>query len=170
MFKKVLRALGIWGYIAFGVLALLFVFGETLDNPGTSNAAVLTAAWFVPMALLLILVYFNVPYLKLVILVLSGLLLLASVLIAVNPRGWFEFKFTNGPVIGIATLAFTFALAWYALRNQMLAGMLMFVLGFVPLAVEAIAQGHIVWGGSSVALQLPATLAGVMIWASSHKT
>ena len=37
MGKKVLRALGIWGYIAFGVFALLFVLGETLDDPGTSN-------------------------------------------------------------------------------------------------------------------------------------
>ncbi len=170
MFKKVLRALGIWGYIAFGVLALLFVFGETMEDPGTSNTALLTAAWFIPLALLLTIVMLDVPHLKHIMVGLAGVLLLASVLMAANPRGWFEFKFTNGPVIGIATLVFTFVLAWYARREQGLAGILMFVLGFVPLLVESIAQGHIAWGGSSVALQFPGTIAGLMIWISSLKT
>jgi uncharacterized membrane protein len=169
MFKKVLRALGIWGYIAFGVLALLFVLGETIDDPGTSNGPVLVASWLIPLAILMTLVLFKVPCLKQTMFGLAAVLLLASVWIAIDPHGWLDFKFTNGPVIGIATLVFTFVLAWYARSQQMLAGILMIVVSAVPLVVEAIAQGFVHWGGSSVALQFPGVLAGILIWASSSE-
>jgi hypothetical protein len=170
MGKKVLRALGIWGYIAFGVFALLFVLGETLDDPGTSNGVALIAMWMVPLAVLMVLVQLRVSYLRTVMLALSGLALVASVVIAVLPRGWLDFKFTNGPVIGIATLALTFAMAWWAHYEQRLAGMLIVLVSGVPLVAEMIAQGFVHWGGSTVALQFPGVLAGAMIWFSSSKS
>ena len=169
MFKKVLRNIGIWGYIAFGVLALLFVFGEILDDPGETQAVVFVAACLLPLAVLIYLVMVNVSFIKPLMVSLAVASTLFGVVSAIIPRQWETFRFTNGPILGIAVLIVTFAMALWARNEAQLAGLLMVVMTLTPLIAESIGQGRVHIGGSSFALMFPGALAGALILLSADR-
>jgi hypothetical protein len=169
MFRKVIRDIGIWGYIAFGALALLFVIGEILDDPGGSQAVLFVVACVVPLALLVFLVIKRVAFIKPLMVTLSGVATLFGMLSAIIPRQWETFRFTNGPILGIAVLVITIAMAWWARYEARLAGLLMMAITLLPLIAESIGQGRVHIGGSSFALMFPGALAGLLIALSAER-
>ena len=169
MFKKVLRNIGIWGYVAFGVLALLFVFGEILDDPGETQAVVFVTACIVPLAILMFLVFTKWIFIKPLMITLAVVSTLFGVVSAIIPRQWETFRFTNGPILGVAVLIITFTMALWARYETQLAGILMMVMTLTPLIAESIGQGRVHIGGSSFALMFPGALAGALILLSADR-
>jgi hypothetical protein len=169
MFRKVIRDIGIWGYIAFGALALLFVIGEILDDPGGSQAALFVIAFVVPLALLVFLVLKKVTFIKPLMLIITGATTLFGVVTAIMPRQWESYRFTNGPVLAIAVLVITIAMALWARYEARLAGLLMMAITLLPLIAESLGQGRVHIGGSSFALMFPGALAGLLITLSVER-
>jgi len=168
MFGKIAIKIGIWGYLAFAVLGLLFVSGYAFEDLPLAEVIANTAAWVLPMALGLWLVHSRYRHLKSLMIGLAAVVALISVGMTAFPRQWLSFRFTEGPVVVVAVLALAVVLAWWARHEPRIAGLLMLFIGLVPLIAESIAQGFVAWGGSSVAGLVPVTIAGALILLGSQ--
>jgi peptidoglycan/LPS O-acetylase OafA/YrhL len=92
---------------------------------------------------------------------LTVLLVAATVWATADSESWraFEDRDRNGPVRTIATFVLTAAVALLGVKRTRLAGILLLVLGVVPLAVSSF--GHLTLGSLAVATT-PALITGVL--------
>ncbi|MEN9923231.1 MAG: hypothetical protein RIS09_745, partial [Actinomycetota bacterium] len=152
---KLIKDIGIWGYIMFGVVGILFVIGETFETPGTTNPWIVLTLCVVPLLVMLFLVFKRVVFLQGMFIAFSAVLVLLGFATTGFPDWWLEFRDTNGPVLGVATLVLSFVMAFWARQEPKLAGLLILFVTAVPFVTGAITEGGIHLGGSTAALTLP---------------
>jgi hypothetical protein len=113
----------------------LFVVGETFADPGGWEALALIAAWALPLALLAGLAWLRPNWAVWVFAVIVGGLIGVAIWFAIDPEGWRAFEDHRGPIRDIATFVVAFAIAFLGLKKPRSAGILLLVLGLVPLAI-----------------------------------
>lgn len=163
MFLKIIKNVGIWGYVAFCILALLFIFGESTNDPGDSNPYLVIAMCAVSAVVLLLLTFKKVRYLQPMFIALSIIAIAMSFATTFFPDWWGSFRNTNGPVLGVAILILSLALAIWARQESRIAGFLMVLITLAPLIAEMILIREIHLGGSTGALSVPGVIAGFLI-------
>jgi hypothetical protein len=139
-------------------LAGAFVVGETLSDPGGWKAAGLVAAWAVPLFALAMLAWYRPGWAVPVFAVLTAAVIGASIWFAVSPRG-------KGPADAVLTFTLAAAIALLGLKRTAAAGVLLLVVGIVPVAVS----GHGGFG-SLVAVSLAPVVTGVLYLLSALMT
>ena len=159
MFQKI----AIGGYLAYGLLAGLFIVGETLDDPGGSQAVWLIASWLIPLVIGVVFAWRNPASTKFVFLGLTVLVVVVSFSQIFAKTQWRNWESDNGPILGIATLVVCICLAVWARKNANAAGLLMLVCGLAPIVAEVIEMRMLRFGGSTAALSLPAVMAGLAL-------
>jgi hypothetical protein len=148
----------------FGLMAFvtavfaLFVVGETVDDPGGWAAAGLIAPWLAPAGLAAL--YWYRPSLAGRVLIgLTMMLVAVTVWATADSDSWRAFEDHHGPVRTIAVFVLTAAVALLGVKRTRVAGILLLVLGVVPLAVSSL--GHLRLGSLAVATT-PALITGML--------
>lgn len=155
-----------WMMLVVGVLYGLFIAGETFAEPGGSNAALLTAAWVVPLIVITLLAWRMPKVAQPILYVYFVLAIVANVISFVFPDNYREFFNTQGPWLGIGGFVFTIAATvWGYHNNKIVAGVMNIVLALLPmLGVLQMAEPAALLGaGSSAALMTPGFIAGVLL-------
>jgi hypothetical protein len=128
----------------FGVMACiaaffgLFVVGETFTDPGGWKALGLVAAWAVPLAALAAVAWWRPDWATRLFTVLIAAVIGASVWFAVDPGGWRAFEDRHGPIRAIISFVLAAAVAVLGLQRTAVAGVLLVVLGVVPVVVSSL--------------------------------
>lgn len=156
----------------FGVMAFitaflgLFVVGETFTDPGGWKALGLVAAWAVPLAALAGMARYRPWWATCLFTVLIGAVIGASVWFAVDPQGWPAFEDRHGPIRAILSFVLAAAVAVLGLQRIAVAGVLLLVLGVVPVVVSSLGSQL---GLASLAVVSSAPLiAGVLyLWSAA---
>lgn len=154
----------------FGLLALfsglfvLFVIGETLDDPGGLPAIGLIALWLVPLLGLVWLARWRPDLAVPALTGLTAALLVVTTWATVTADSWRSFEDDHGPVRTVATFALVAAVGVLGLRQTGTAGVLLLVLGIGPLLIAG--TSHLA-RGSLTAVSSPAVLAGLLFLASA---
>ena len=159
------------GFIVMAVPSLLFalfVVGETFMDPGGWEALALVAAWAIPLAALAALVWFRPDPAVWVLAVLIGALIGVSIWFALDPGAWEAFEDRNGPIRDVAMFAVTVPVALLGLKRTRAAGLMLLVLGIVPLAIMSLGslEGFVLL----VLVTSPAVIAGVLYLLSAMAT
>ena len=149
--------------VAMGVVVSLFVVGETFDDPGGWQAAGLSAAWLVPMALLVV-VALRLP--DLAVLMLPALAVAATVFLLADALGRLVPR-DVGPVDALTVFVLAVPTGLTGLRRPLLSGGLLVWLAVVLLLTSWVTRHHLplgaALGGSSGALVLPLLLIGGLL-------
>ncbi len=149
----------------FGLMAFvtavfaLFVVGETVDDPGGWAAAGLIALWLSPLAGLAALCWYRPSLAGRVLIGLTVMLVAVTVWATADSDSWRAFEDHHGPFRTIAVFVLTAAVAVLGVKRTRLAGILLLVLGVMPLAVSSL--GHLRLGSLAVATT-PALITGVL--------
>lgn len=128
----------------FTLMALLtfffgaFIVGDTFVDPGGWKAAGLVAAWAVPLAGLAALAWYSPGWAIYVLAVLTVAVIGVSIWFAMNPEGWRSFEDRHGPIRAVITFVLAAAIAMLGLKRTTAAGVLLLVLGIVPVAVSSL--------------------------------
>lgn len=155
----------------FGLMALfggffgLFLVGETLSDPGGWKGVGLVALWAVPLALMCLLAWFRPDTAGWVFAPLVAVVVGLSISFAVDPSGWRSFENQHGPVRAVIVFALAAALALWGLRRTLQAGVLLLVVGMVPMVISS--TGHDGMASLAVAGS-PPLMAGLLYVASVY--
>ncbi|HZD70462.1 MAG TPA: hypothetical protein VFA45_16660 [Actinomycetes bacterium] len=128
----------------FGVMAFitaffgLFVVGETFTDPGGWQALGWVATWAVPLAALAAVAWYRPEWAARLFAVLTAAVIGVSVWFAVNPEGWRAFEDRHGPIRAIISFVLAAAVALLGLKRTAVAGVLLLVLGVVPVVVSSL--------------------------------
>jgi hypothetical protein len=144
------------------VFAGAFIVGETFTDPGGGKAAGLVAAWAVPLLVLAALAWYRPGWAVRVLAVLTAAVIGMSVWFAVSPRG-------KGPTEAVLTFALAAAIALLGLKRTATAGVLLLVVGIVPVAVSSLVRGHGGFG-SLAAVSFAPVVTGVLYLLSALMT
>lgn len=157
----------LWMMLVVGVLYGMFIAGETFAEPGEgNNAAVLTAAWAVPLVVITFLAWKQPKIAKPFLLVFFGLAVIANIYTLVSPRDYNNFFNTEGPWLGIGSFIFSIsATVWGYYNNKKLAGILNVAMAVIPmLLVARMGEPRALLGaGSTAALMTPAFISGFLL-------
>ncbi|MGE5290108.1 MAG: hypothetical protein ACM3ML_23560 [Micromonosporaceae bacterium] len=145
---------------AFTLFFGLFIVGETFDDPGGWKALGLVSAWLVPLAGIALVAELRpgwaVPMFAALITVLIGL----SIWFAVSPAEWRAFENGNGPIRAIVTFVVAAGVAVLGLKRTAAAGVMLLVLGIVPLAVASV--GSLAGTGSLAVAASAPVITGIL--------
>jgi hypothetical protein len=133
---RAVKWLGFGIMAGFSVIGGLFIAGEAYAEPGGAAAVPLVLAWLVPLLLLLALVQFASRWGAWVLAALTAVIVLASVLFAVDPARWRTMEDQVGPVRAVAVFVLAAALGVLGLNRTALAGWLLVVVGLVPAIIS----------------------------------
>ncbi|HZD00639.1 MAG TPA: hypothetical protein VFA46_10745 [Actinomycetes bacterium] len=128
----------------FGVMAFvtaffgLFVAGDTFADPGGWTALGLVAAWAIPLAALAAVAWYRPDWAARLFAVLIAAVIGVSVWFAVDPQGWRAFEDRHGPIRAIISFVLAAAVALLGLKRTRIAGVLLLVLGVVPVVVSSL--------------------------------
>lgn len=161
--NTLLLKMAIGGYLAFGVLAGLFIIGESFDDPGGRQAIWMMISWLIPLVIGVIVAVRNPPIATFVFIGLTAGIVVSAISQLIAKTQWRSWESENGPILAIATLVVCISLAVWARKNPMLAGSLMLVCGFTPLLTEVIEMGRLHLGGSTGAMSAPTIVAGALM-------
>jgi hypothetical protein len=131
--SKILRRVGLALMLLWGTLASLFISGYAFEDLPLASAILETAAWVVPMLVLLV-VGWRAPE-PIAIRVLAAAVGVLGVGWTANlaaPEWWARLFDTVGPVLAVAGIAVTVPLAALGQRRPLLAGVLLVVAAFLP--------------------------------------
>ncbi len=145
-----------------------FVVGETFTDPGGWQALGLVAAWAVPLAALAAITWYRAELATRLFAVLIAAVIGMSIWFAVNPEGWRSFEDRNGPIRTIIVFALSAVVALLGLKRTAVAGVMLLVLGIVPIAVSSL--GSDLGFTSLVVASSPTVVAGVLYLASAAIT
>ncbi|MFZ4518303.1 MAG: hypothetical protein ACOYOP_07935 [Microthrixaceae bacterium] len=167
---RFLRAIALSLAVLFAAFAGLFIAGETFDDPGGATAALLVAAWLVPLSVLTATAWWwprvATPVLGVAVAVVCAI----GVGYAVDATAWRTFEDGHGPVRAIIVFALTLPLAVLAWRRSIVGGGLLLTLAVVPGLLAVL--GNVVAGpgggapSSAIAATTPAALIGVLFLAA----
>lgn len=130
--------------VGFGVMAVvtaffgLFVVGETFTDPGGWKALGLVAAWALPLMLLAAVAWYRPDRAVRLFAVLIAAVIGVSVWFAMDPEGWRAFEDRHGPIRAIISFVLAATLALLGLKRTAVAGVLLLVLGVVPVVVSSL--------------------------------
>ena len=157
--------------VGFGVIAAcsvvfgIFVVGETLSDPGGLRGIGLIAAWGVPIALLVLLAWRRPRHALPALVALTFAVVALSVWAAADAHTWRDFENHHGPVRAVATFGLGAAVGVLGLKRTRAAGLMLLVLGSVPLVLAVAVHAGFV---SLAAAALPVVLAGLLYtWSAS---
>jgi len=128
----------------FGVMAFvtaffgLFVVGETFADPGGWTALGWVAAWALPLVVLAALAWYRPDWATGLFAVLIAAVVGVSVWFAVDPQGWRAFEDRHGPIRAIISFVLGAAVALLGLKRTGVAGVLLLVLGVVPVVLSSL--------------------------------
>ncbi len=152
--------------IGFGVMAattaffVLFVAGETFQDPGGWAALGLVASWLVPLAAFGALAWFRPDWTIWLVSSLVIALIAMSVWFAVAPDAWRAFEDRNGPIRTIITFAVAAIGGMLGLKRTRAAGVLLLALAVVPMAIASF--GSLRGSGSLAVATSAPFVAGVL--------
>ena len=156
----------------FGVMAFitaffgLFIVGETFTDPGGWQALGLVAAWAVPLTALAAAAWWRPGWAIRLFTVLIGVVIGVSVWYALNPEGWQGFEGRHGPIRTIIGFVLAAAVAVLGLQRTAVAGLLLLVLGVVPVIVSSLG-GQLGFASLAVVSAAP-LIAGVLyVWSAA---
>ncbi len=135
-----LRRAGFALMVLFGGFFGLFVIGDTLSDPGGWKGAGLVALWVVPLVLVGLLAWFRPDAAAWVFALLAAAVIGLSIWSAVDPTGWRSFENHSGPIRAVVVFALAAALALWGLRRTMQAGVMLLVVGILPILISATAH------------------------------
>jgi hypothetical protein len=174
MLARVLRTLAVTLVALFGIVAGLFIAGETSIDPGGREAALLITAWAVPLVGLSVLALgwpgLGAKVLALVLAVLAGWLVVDSLAHVIDRDAW-------GPVGSISMFAVLIPCGLLGVHRAATAGWLLLA-GAAAQFVATVASmdragGQSVWsalGGSTGVLVLPFLVMAVLFLAAAAAT
>jgi hypothetical protein len=145
-----------------------FIVGETFTDPGGWKAVGLVAAWAVPLAGLAAVAWYRPDWAVRVFAVLTAVAIGMSIWFAMSPHGWRSFENQNGPIRGIITFVLAAAIALLGLKRTAAAGVLLLVLGIVPVAVSGL--GTLGGLGSLVVVSSAPVVTGILYLLSARMT
>lgn len=169
MFARVLHIITVALVALFGLGAAAFIAGETFDDPGGWRAAVLVAAWALPLVALTTVALFwpdlGMKVLPAALAVVAAVVLIDAFTHFVNTDRW-------GPVDTIAIFAVAIPCGVLGARRTVAAGWLLLAGGAVQIVLSfARFAGHegpgfrAALGGSSGAMVLPYLVLGALFLA-----
>lgn len=138
----------------------LFVVGETLVDPGGWKALGLIAAWAVPLAALAAISWFRPGSAVWVFAVLIAAVIGVSIWFAVDPEGWRAFEDRNGPIRDIVMFIVVAAVALLGLKRTATAGVMLLILGIVPIAIMSF--GSLAGSGSLWVVTSTPVISGIL--------
>lgn len=157
-------ALGVMAFITafFG----LFVVGEALTDPGGWTGLGLVAAWLVPLAALAAVAWYRPDWAAPLLAVLVAAVIGVAIWFATNPDGWRAFEDRHGPIRAIISFVLAAAVALLGVKRTAVAGVLLLVLGVVPVVVSSLGSSL---GLVSLAMvSVASVLAGVLyLWSAA---
>jgi hypothetical protein len=167
------RFLKVTGFVVMAVASLfigLWVAAETFAGLGGWQAAGLTAAWAVPLAALAALAWYRPGRAVPICTVLTAAVISTGVLDAVIP-GWWH----RGPAQAVVMFALAAAIAVLGLKRTAAAGVLLLLLGIVPVAAKLVAGAGpglslLTFGGSVNAVSTPVIITGALYLSSALAT
>lgn len=136
----------------------VWIAGEAFIDPGGWRAVTLVATWLVPLAVLLATAWYRVAWASVLLTALTVSVVGISIWYAVDPQAWQTFEDDSGPVRAITSFVLAAAIGLFGRRRPLLAGVLLVVLGVVPVALSTV--GDVGRLGSLTAASLPPVLAG----------
>jgi hypothetical protein len=139
-----------------------------MADPGGWEAAALIASWAVPLAVLDTFTWYRPAWAVRVFAFLIAAAIGLSVWFAVDPSGWRAFENRNGPVRDIVVFALSAAIAVLGLKRTAAAGIMLVVVGVVPVTVSSLAGNA---GLPSLLLvSSPPVIAGILFLLSAAMT
>ena len=137
----------------------IFVIGETISDPGGWAAAGLIALWLIPLGALGALGWFRPDVAVALFAGLTVAVVAIAAWAAADSQAWRSFEDHNGPIRTIAVFVLTAVIALLGLKRPLAAGVLLVVLGIVPLVVSRL--GDLTTGSLGIATT-PGLVAGVL--------
>ena len=120
-----------------------FLTGDTFSDPGGWRAIGLIAIWLIPMVALGLLAWLYPDrtgwLLAAVVAVVIGL----SIWFAIDPAAWRAVENRNGPIRAVIVFVVSAILALWGLRRTMRAGVLLVIVGFLPILLSSFGRGGI---------------------------
>lgn len=144
----------------FALLFGLFIAGETFTDPGGWEALGLVASWAIPLAVLGAITWYRPDWAIRLFAILITAVIGTSIWFAVNPEGWRSFEDRNGPIRTIIVFALTATVALLGLKRTAMAGVMLLILGIVPIAVSSL--GSNLGFTSLVVATSPAVVTGIL--------
>lgn len=157
---RFLRQAGLLLMAVYTFAGAVWIAGEAFIDPGGWRAVTLVAAWLVPLAVLLTIAWYRVAWASVLLNALTVGVVGVSIWYAVDPEAWQAFENDKGPVRAITSFVLTASIGLFGWRKPLLAGVLLVVLGVVPVALSA--AGDFSRLGSLAAASLPPALAGIL--------
>ena len=149
-----LRRVGFATTAVFSGFFALLLAGETISDPGGWESVGLIAAWAIPLAILMLLIWRHQIWAGRVFLALVGIDVAVNIWFLVDPGGWRVLENNIGPVRAVYLFVLGFSLAVYGLSRTLSAGLMLLVSGAVPIALASQNRA----GFSSLALASAAPL------------
>lgn len=157
---RFLRRIGL-GLIAVSTfVGAVWIAAETFTDPGGWRGAGLVAMWLVPLVALSAIAWYRVAWATVLLGPLTAVVIALSTWFAIDPEAWRAFENDKGPIRAISTFVLAAPIAVLGLRRPLLAGVLLVVLGALPVAVSALVSAG--GFGSLAAVSAPPVLAGIL--------
>ncbi|MGB8650198.1 MAG: hypothetical protein WCD35_06015, partial [Mycobacteriales bacterium] len=118
--------------------------------------------WAVPLCLLAGFAWYRPDTAFPVLAVLTGLLVAVDVWAAASSDSWRSFEDDHGPVRTLASFVLIGALGLLGAKRPSAGGLLLTLVGVLPLVVSVVVGGERLHSGSLTAVSSPALLAGVL--------
>jgi hypothetical protein len=167
---RFLRRAGLVLMAVFTAIGALWIAAEAFADPGGWQAAVMTAAWLVPMVGLSIVAWYRDELAAVALEVLTTAAIAVNLWATVDPDSWRSFEDSRGPVRAIASFALAAPIAVLGRRRPLPAGVLLVALAVLPMAMSVVAG---IPGLSSLSVvSFPLFVTGVLYLAAaaiSHK-
>lgn len=157
--------------LGFSVLAILFISGYAMEDPGGTEGALMVAGLVVPTIGLSLLAWKKPEWMKPVLYVFVLLAIIANLLTIVFPEQYFTFFNTEGPWLGTGSFVFTVVAAVYGYHaDRFVAGVLLVIVSLLPFIATLATRDPMaaLAGGSSAALLTPGFTAGLLLLLSNR--
>lgn len=157
------------GFVVSAVFTFIggaFIVGDAFADPGGWAALGLVAAWAVPLIALAAVSWFRPDLATRLLGVLMTVAVGLSVWFALDPQWWRTVENDIGPIRAVAVFVLAAAVAVLGLRRTAVAGVMLLVLGVVPVVVSSLGSR----GGipSLAATSLAPVVSGVLYLLSAR--
>lgn len=160
-----------WMMIGFSVLAILFISGYAMEEPGGLQGSLMVAGMVVPTIGFGLLAWKKPAVTRKVLYAFLGISVVANLLTAIFPHAYWTFFMNEGPWLGVGSFIFTVIAAIYGYHaDRRLAGIMLLVITIIPFFVVLITVEPMaaIAGGSSAALMTPGFAAGLLLLLSDR--
>jgi hypothetical protein len=165
---RLLKRAGLGVMAVVTALFGLVVAAEMFTDPGGWTALGLVAAWAVLLVILAAMAWYRPEGATRLFAVLIAAVIGVSVWFAANPEDWRGFEDRHGPIRAILSLVLAAAVALLGVKRTAAAGVLLLVLGVVPVVVSGL--GSPLGLASLAVVSSAAVIAGVLYLSSAALT